>query len=178
MYCVMDRIKVSSFGTFSQVEFTSSSTVLSFYTHLKVFLCAVSNDFTEKFCEFSSMLSFFVSSFLPVETDFRIAFSVGNSCHCQIHTNFRALTLEVSSQVFKNVFAHTLSNTNNVFSSPCHLALLLCEFGSRSLTLRTDFRSSVTFVNISTYITYPFCHNFDLLFLIKLVLFNNSNNSQ
>ena len=49
------------------------------------------------------------------------------------------------------------------------------KFGSRSFTYRTDFRSSVTFINISTYITYPFSHNLNLLFLYKLVVFNNSN---
>ena len=46
MNCIMDSVKVSSFCTFSKVCFTSCSTVLGFYTHLKVFLCAVCYNFT------------------------------------------------------------------------------------------------------------------------------------
>src|SRR5699024_12598088 len=93
MYCVMNSVKVSSFRTFCKIEFTSCSAVLSLYTHLEVFLCAVCYNFTKELCEFSSVLSFFVRSFLPVQTDFRISLSVSNSCHCKVHTNLRALSL-------------------------------------------------------------------------------------
>src|SRR5699024_3958396 len=103
-------------------DFTGCSTVLSLYTHLQVFLCAVCNNLTEQLGKFSSVLSFFVSSFLPVQSDFRVSFSVGNSCHCKIHTNFRALAFKVCSQISKDVLAYALSNTYNVLSSPCHLA--------------------------------------------------------
>ena len=54
-------------------------------------------DKTEHALHQHSMFSLFISCFLPVQTDFRITFSVSNSCHCKIHTYFRAFSLEVSS---------------------------------------------------------------------------------
>ena len=92
---VVDCIQVSCFCTFCQINFASGSTVLSLYTHLQVLLGAVGYDFAQELCEFSSVLSLFVSGFLLVQANFRIALSVSNSCHCQIHTNLRALALEV-----------------------------------------------------------------------------------
>ena len=50
VYCIVDCIQVSSFCTFSKIEFTSCSAVLSFYAHFEVFLCAVSNNFAKEFC--------------------------------------------------------------------------------------------------------------------------------
>ena len=41
------------------------------------------------------MFSLFVSSFLPVKTNFRIALAVGNTSHAKVHTNFRAFSFEV-----------------------------------------------------------------------------------
>ena len=77
-------LAVSSISAFK----VCCSPVLSFYTHLKVLLCAVCYNFAKKFCEFSSVFCFFVSSFFPVKSDFRIAFSVSYSCHCKIHSYF------------------------------------------------------------------------------------------
>ena len=34
---------------------------------------------------------------------------------------------------------------------------------------RTDLRSFITFMNISTYTTYPFCHSLNLLFSLRLI---------
>src|SRR5699024_4036672 len=87
VYGVVDCVEVCCFCTFSQVEFAGCSAVLSLYTHLEVFLCAVCNNLAEQFSEFCSVLSLFVSCSLPVQADLRIAFSVSDSCHCQIHTN-------------------------------------------------------------------------------------------
>ena len=84
--CVMDCIEVCSFCTFCKVEFTCCCAVFCFYSHFKVLLCAVCYNFAKKFCEFSSVFCFFVSSFFPVKSDFRIAFSVSYSCHCKIHS--------------------------------------------------------------------------------------------
>ena len=66
---VMDCIQVSCFCTFCQIGFTSGSTVLSLYTHLKVLLGAVGYDFAKELCKFSSMLSLFVSGFLLVHAN-------------------------------------------------------------------------------------------------------------
>ena len=55
MNCIVDCIEVSGFCTFCKVEFTCCSAVLCIYTHLKVFLCAVCNNFAEKFSKFRSV---------------------------------------------------------------------------------------------------------------------------
>src|SRR5699024_5700755 len=113
VYCIVDCVKVGSFRTLCKIKLSCCSAVLSVNTHLKVLLCAVCYDFAKELCEFSSVLSFLVSSFLVVQTDLRISFSVGNSCHCKIHTNLRALALEVCSQISKDVLAYALCNTYN-----------------------------------------------------------------
>ena len=169
----MDCIQVQSFCTFCQICFTCGSTVFCFYTHFQVFLCAVCYNFTKQFCKFSSVLSFFISCFFPVKTDFRITFSVSNSCHSQVHTYFRTFTLEVCSQVSFDVFRNIRSDTYFVLCSPCHCCIHLFEFRSRCFTYWTDFRSCFAFINITTYCTYKFCHFFDLLFTLifnKLIL--------
>ncbi len=95
--CIMDCIKTSGLCSLSEICLTSSSAVLSLNSHLEVLLCAVCDNLTEELCELSSVLSLFVSCLLPVKTDLRITFSVGNSCHSEVHTNLRALTVEVCS---------------------------------------------------------------------------------
>ena len=160
----MDCIQVSCFCTFSQIEFSFGCTVLSIYTHFQVFLCAVGYNFTKQFSEFCCMFSFFVSSFFPVQTDFRISFSVSYTSHSQIHTDFRAFTFEVCSQISQNIFRNTFCYTYNMFSSPCFFSALLFELGSRCFTYRTDFRCSFSFINISTYSTNKFLHSVSLLF--------------
>ena len=60
---VMDSIQVQSFSAFSQVGFACGCTVFSFYTHFQVLFGGVGYNFAQQFCEFSSMFSFFESSF-------------------------------------------------------------------------------------------------------------------
>ena len=60
-------------------------------THLQVLLGGGGYNLAEKLCEFRRMLRFLISGLLPVKSDLRITFSVGNSCHRQIHSDFLAL---------------------------------------------------------------------------------------
>ena len=94
---VMDCIQVSSFRTFCKVKFAFGCAVLSFYTHLQVLLGGIGYNLTQKLCKLSSVLSLFVSCLLPVQTDLRIALSVSDTCHRQVHTNLFALALIVCS---------------------------------------------------------------------------------
>ena len=119
-------------------------------------------DLAKKLSEFSGMLSFLISCLLPVEADLRISLSVSYSCHCKVHSYFRAFSCEVCTKICKNIFADTLCNAYNVLSSPVHFAGLSDEFGSGSMADRTFFRSLFTFINITTYRTYEF-HNFNPL---------------
>ena len=64
------------------------------------------------------MLCFFVSCLLPVQTDLRIAFSVSNTSHSQIHTDFRAFTFEVCSQNSQNIFREAAELFDWAFSNP------------------------------------------------------------
>ena len=109
---------------FNESYFASGSTVLGLYTHLKVLLGAVGYDFAQELCEFSSVLSLFVSGFLVVQANFRITLSVSNSCHCQIHTNLRALALEVCT-ILEDIFGNAFSNANH-----CSAAQLMVSCSS------------------------------------------------
>ena len=50
---------------------------------------------------------------------------MSNSCHCQIHTNLRAFTLEVRTQISNDILGSTLCYTYYMLSSPYFLAGLL-----------------------------------------------------
>ena len=158
---VMDCVKVCSLSSLGQINLAGGSAVLSLNTHLKVLLGGIGNNLAQKLCKLGSMLSLFVSSLLIVQADLRISLSVSNSCHCQIHTNLRALAFEVCSQISDDVLADTLCNTYYMLSSPGHLAfLLLCKFLSGSAANRALLRSCIAFINITTNSTYKLCHSF------------------
>ena len=118
----------------------------------------ICHHFTKKLCKFCSVLCLFISSFFIIHSDLRISLTVGNSCHSQIHTNFRALSLEICAKICKNVFTHAFCNTNYMFGSPGHFTLLLYELLCRCMADRALCRCSLTFINITTYGTYKLCH--------------------
>ena len=173
MDCVVNCIEVVLLSELSKLELTLCCTVLSIDSHLEILLCAVSYDFTEKLCELGSVLSFLKTSLLPVHTDFRIAFPVSNSCHCKIHTDLCALAFEVSLKTsndlslnfFGDISTELLANTYDVLSSPNLISLLLRELASGNLTLRTELRRILTFINITTNWANPFLHDCILLYI-------------
>ena len=170
---VMDSIQVQSLSAFSQVGFACGCTVFSFYTHFQVLFGGVGYNFAQQFCEFSSMFSFFESSFFPVQADFRIAFAESYAAHCQVHTNFGAFAVEVSAQVSFDIFRNVGSDAYNVLGSPAHFSSHFLEFGSGSAALRAFCRSSFAFIYITTYLTYKFFHisSLHVFILHCLILF-------
>ena len=48
---IMDCIQICFFCTFCQIYFTSSSAVLSLYTHFQILLCAVCYNFAQQFSD-------------------------------------------------------------------------------------------------------------------------------
>ena len=164
MYGVVDRIEIQRLGTLSQIELAGGSAVLSINAHLQVLLGGVGYDLAQQLCELCSVLSFLECSLLPVQADLRIALAVCNAGHCQIHTNLRALALEVSTQVSHDVLRSALCNAYNVLGSPGLFASLLLELLSRCVADRALCRSCFAFIYITTYGTNKLFHDFFLLY--------------
>ena len=95
---------------------------------------------------------------------------MSNSCHCKIHTDLRALSLEVRSQILEDILTDALCNTYYVLSSPFSLACLLFELLSANAAYRTFFRSRISLMNITTYCTNKFFFFFKSPFLRKCFL--------
>ena len=155
----MDRIEVEGFCSLGEVCLAGCGAVLGFHSHFQILLCAVRDHFAQKLCKFCSMLSFFISSLLPIQADFRIAFTERYAAHRKIHTDFGAFAREVVAEVVLDVFRNIGSHADNMLCSPGHLVRLFCKFGSGCFTDRTCFRSRITFIDISADVTYPFCHD-------------------
>lgn len=92
----------------------------------------VGQDFAQQFCELGSMLSFLKSVTLPSFGDFRVAFTVGNAAHGQVHANFAALAVKVLAQALDDIFRSVLGDTDNMLG---HIGIigLFDELGSGSL---------------------------------------------
>ena len=161
---IMDCIEVGSLSSLCKISLASSRAVLCIDSHLQVLLRAVRYHFAEKFCKLCSVLSLFVSGLLIVHSDLRVSLAVCNTCHCKIHTNLRALALEVCSQIRKNIFADALCNADYMLGSPYLFALLKLELLGRCLTDRAEH-------TVHTY--FAIIHS---PFLIKILIgINNSN---
>ena len=158
MYGVMDCVEVERFCTFCKISLAGSCAILSFNTHLKVLLGGVGYDFAQQLSKFCSMFCFFVSSFLPVQADFRIAFAMCNACHCQVHTDLAALAIEVSAQIVDDILRNTLCYADNMLRSPGHFFGLLNKLGSGSAADGTFLRSGFAFMNITTDAANKFFH--------------------
>ena len=156
---VVNSVEVERLRALCQIRLTCGSAVFRFYTHFKVLLGGVGNDFAQQFGKLGSVLGFFPSRLFPIQTDFGIAFTMGNPRHSQVHTHFRALSVEVGPEVFHYIFGSALRNAYNVFGSPAHSFFLFNELFLGSLALGALCGSFVTFINIAAYAAYKFCHN-------------------
>ncbi len=156
---IMDRIKICRFRTFCKIGLACSRAVLCLHTHLQILLCGIRYHFTEQLGKLSSMLRFLPCCFLVIQTNFRIALTMCDSRHCKIHTNLRALAVEVCPQISNDILGNTLCNANHVLCCPCHLVTLRNKLVSRCLTYRAYLRCLVAFIHITTYGTYKF-HSF------------------
>jgi hypothetical protein len=107
------------------------------------------------------MLSFFVSSLLPIQADLGIALPVSHTGHGQIHTYLGALALEVGAQVSNDILGSALGNTHNVLSSPRKgsALFLLDELIAGNLALRAGLGGRIALMNITANGANPLCHN-------------------
>ena len=162
----MDRIQVEGLCSLGKIGLAHRSSILSFDSHLKVLLRGIRQDFAQKLRELGGMLCLFISCLLPVQADLRIALAECHAAHRKVHADLGALSGKVGAKIFLDIFRNIRCDADYVLSCPCHLIFLLRELGCRSLTYRTCFRSCISLIHITAYITYPLCHNIYLLFLL------------
>jgi hypothetical protein len=115
------------------------------------------------------VLSLFISGLLPIQADLRIALTVSDPSHAQIHTNLGALAGEVGLQLLQDislvlsadavvVLDGLLINTILMLSSQSHLASHLLEHRCRHVADRTFSGSGLALSNITADSANPFLH--------------------
>ncbi|EJW94980.1 membrane protein [gut metagenome] len=149
---IVDSIKVELLRTLSDTRLVFASTTFSVHTLLKVGL-RIPNYVTEQFSELSCVFSFFPSITLESLSDFGITFAVSLTAHSEIHTNFRAFTVEVSVEILDHFIVATLSYTYFVFSYKSQRSRLVefLELRSGNATLGALFGCMFAFMYITTY---------------------------
>jgi hypothetical protein len=135
--------------------------VFGFDAQLKIFLCAVGNNFTQKFRELRGVFGFLKSVALVGVRDLRIALAFGNAAHGKVHADLAAFPVKVRLQVFDNVLFNALGNSDHVFGGKSPSRGLVLELGSRRLTLGTRRGGLVSGIHVTTHCTNPFFHNSD-----------------
>ena len=118
---VVNGIEALLFGFLSKLEFAHRCAVLGFNAPLEVLFGGIGDDFTQQLGKLSGVLGLFIGGFLPVESDFRIAFAVRNTRHRQIHAYFGAFALEVLAQTLDDFGIDTFGNADNMLGSPRRL---------------------------------------------------------
>ena len=157
---VVDSIEVKSLCTLCNAELVGTCTRLSHHALLKVGL-SVPNNVAKKLCKLSSVLSLFPSIALESLSNLGLTLAVGLARHSKIHTHLSALTVEVSVKVLNHFLVAALCNTYLMLAFKSDAAVLnnFLELACRNLTLRAEFGSCITFVNVTTYCTNKFlCH--------------------
>ena len=105
------------------------------------------------------MLCLFVSGLFPVSAYFRVALSVSDSCHCEIHTYLGALAGEVGAETLEDLIGSALSDADGMLCRPDHVVFLdELELGRGSAALRTLSGSLVTLMNVTTDSADVLCH--------------------
>ena len=101
------------------------------------------------------MFRFFPCRLFPIEPDFRIALTVRNTCHCEIHTDFRAFTLEIAAQIIDDVFRYALRNADDVLRRPNHFFLYFVKLRCGLLADRAELRRGCTLMNVTANAANP-----------------------
>ena len=154
---VMDSIITELFSQRCDFFLASAGTLFSEGTHFEVFFGISRYDFAEEFSKFSSVFGFFKSDAFVSFSNFRITLAVSDTAHSKVHADFRTFTSEVEAETFNDFFIEAFGNAYLMFISISFRAFRNeREFFFRSATLRTLFRSIVTFKNITANAAYKF----------------------
>ena len=150
---IMDSVETCSLSVLSNAELIFASTSLSSSTLLQIGL-SIPNALAQQFCETRSMVSLLKSITLESLGNLRIALAIGLTSHCEVHTDFATLAIEVVAQVLNHLFADTLglTITNLMNGGVGHISIFLQfrELRGRSLTDGALLGSRIAFVNITT----------------------------
>lgn len=126
---VVDGIEASGLGALGKIGLAGGGAVLGLNAHLEVLLGGVGHDLAQELSKLGGVLGLLVSSLLPVQADLGIALAMSDASHGQVHTDLRALALEVGAQVGNDVLGDTLhlGDAHDVLGSPLELPLLLLQ---------------------------------------------------
>ena len=100
---IMDGIEPQLLGLFGQLELAGGSAVLGVHPHLQVLLGAVGQHLAQQLGELGGVLGLLIGGLLPVQADLRIALTVSDPSHAEIHTHLAALAVEVGHQLIENI---------------------------------------------------------------------------
>ena len=161
----MDCIEVELLCHLCDVHLAGACAFLGKHSLLDIRL-GVPDYFSEHLGEAGGVIGLFESIALESFCNLRIAFAVGLTAHCDVHSDLGAFAHEVVLETLKYESAF-LSLRDFVGDSDymlgnelqtCSLFHLL-EFRSRNFALRAELRSGVTFVNIAANRADPFSHS-------------------
>ena len=159
---VVDGVVAELFCPCGDGELAFAGTGLGLITLLKVGL-GVPDYVSEKLGELGGVLSFLESVPLEGLRDLRIALTLGLTAHREIHSDLRALSVEMILETLDNFFVLYTAVTDVVLAGPLWLAALildLYELARRSVALRALCRRVLAFVNITANQTSEFLfHN-------------------
>ena len=165
---VVDGVVAELLGSGGDGKLAFAGSGLGLIALLKVGL-GVPDNVTEKFGELGGVLSLLESVPLERLCDLRVALTLGLAAHREVHSDLRALSVEMIPQTLDNFLVFYLSVTDVMLAGPLRLATLILdlnELARRGVALRTLRRRVLTFVNITANQTSEFLfHN--KIFLVK-----------
>ena len=178
VYGVVDSIKIVLLCHLGKVELALGSAEFAVDSPGQVLLGGIGHVRfklgTQQFCELRSVLGFFPGGLFPIETDLGITFSVGNSCHAQIHADFGAFALEVGLQLFDDVllvfFGYAVqihAYAEYVLSGKRSGFVHFLELGAGALAQGAGiaFGDGFAFLDVAAYGAYKFLHDLSPFFL-------------
>ena len=147
---VVDSVEVELFCTGSDTHLILVGTGFGHHALFEVCTCIPYN-ITEKFGEFSGVLSLFESITLECFCDFGIAFAISLTAHGKVHADFGAFAVEVSVEVGDHLLVATFCNAYLMFGDELEgfigSKLAECRFGG--MAEGAFFGSLVAFVDIT-----------------------------
>lgn len=167
---VVDGVVAELLGSCGDGELAFAGTGLGLVTLLKVGL-GVPDNVTEKLCELGCVLRLFESVPLEGLRDLRIALTLGLTAHSEIHSDLRALTVEMILETLDNFLVLYTAVTDVVLAGPLWLAALILdlnELARRSVALRALCRRVLAFVNIAANQTSEFLFHNKIFFKVIL----------
>ena len=159
---VVDGVVAELLGPCGDGELAFAGTGLGLVTLLKVGL-GVPDNVSEKLGELGGVLSLLEGVPLERLGDLRIALTLGLTAHREIHSDLRALSVEMILEALDNFLVLYTAVTDVVLAGPLWLAALILdlnELACRSVALRALCWRVLAFVNITANQTSEFLfHN-------------------